>query len=134
MNKKLVLRFTAALTEQPIIYRLVKDYDLMVNILKADINPRKEGSLIMEMSGTAENFERGLAFLENLGVGVEPLSQTIVKNEALCTQCGACTVICPVGALEIDRKTMKVEFDNLKCIVCGLCVQYCPFKAMEVKF
>lgn len=134
VTRKLVLRYSAALSEQPIIYRLVKDYDLMVNIMKADINPQREGSLIMEMGGEDENFEKGLAFLENLGVVVEPLSQTVVRNEEKCSQCGACTVVCPVGALYLERPSMEVHFDNVKCVVCGMCVQYCPLKAMEVNF
>ncbi|NPV93529.1 MAG: 4Fe-4S binding protein [Firmicutes bacterium] len=134
MNKKIVLRFKATLSEQPIIYRLVKDYDLMVNILKADINPRREGSMVMELTGETENFENGVKYLEEVGVVVELLSQTVIKNHELCTDCGACTVICPVGALFLERPSMEVTFDNVKCVVCGLCVQYCPMKAMEVKF
>lgn len=132
MNKKIVLRFNVNLSEQPIIYRLVKDFDLMVNILKADINPRREGSMVMELGG--ENFEKGVQFLEEIGVVVEPLSQTVIKNEELCTNCGACTIICPVEALYLERPSMEVRFDDLKCVVCGLCVKYCPMKAMEVKF
>ena len=58
IKHKLVLRFPASLVEQPLIYRLVKDYDLMVNILRADINPRKEGRLVMEVSGREENTNR----------------------------------------------------------------------------
>jgi ferredoxin len=134
MNKKLVLRFSAVLSEQPIIYRLVKDFDLMINILKADINPRREGSLVMEITGEKENFERGIEYLEGVGVVVEPLSQTVIKNQERCTECGACTIVCPVGALYLERPSMEVCFDNTRCVVCGLCVQYCPLKAMEVRF
>ena len=49
IKHRLVLCFPATLVEQPLIYHLVKDYDLMVNILRADINPRKEGRLVLEI-------------------------------------------------------------------------------------
>jgi hypothetical protein len=37
--------------ERPIIYRLVKDYDLEFNILKASITPEQEGLLVLELKG-----------------------------------------------------------------------------------
>lgn len=134
INKKVVLKFSAELVEQPIIYRLIKNYDLMVNIIKGNINPRRQGSLIIELSGRPDNFSEGINFLEGLGVTVEPLSEMVVRNEDLCSQCGACTIVCPAGALYLQRPSMEVVFDSKKCLVCGSCVQYCPFKAMEVKW
>ena len=47
----LVLRFSEKVVDQPIIYRLVKDYDLEFNLLKATIYPRKEGIIVMELRG-----------------------------------------------------------------------------------
>ena len=46
---KFVLRFSSALVDQPVIYHLVKDYDLVINILKADINPHQEGYVVLEL-------------------------------------------------------------------------------------
>ena len=43
VKQKLVLRFPSTLVEEPVIYNLIKDFDLMVNILRADINPKKRG-------------------------------------------------------------------------------------------
>ena len=48
MKQKLVLRFPAAVVEQPFIYILAKEYNVVANILKANINPRKEGSMVVE--------------------------------------------------------------------------------------
>ena len=56
MKNKIVCYFSAAQSEQPIIYRLVKNYDLIVNILKADINPLKQGYLVMELEGSKEKY------------------------------------------------------------------------------
>jgi ferredoxin len=130
--KKVVLRFPAEVSDKPLIYYLVKDYNLMVNILKANINPHKQGTMIMELSG--DKFDAGIAFLESRGVNVQPLSEEIVRNEDRCISCGACTAICPSGALFVERPAMTVRFDGGKCVVCQLCTRACPIRAMEVKF
>jgi ferredoxin len=134
MKNRIVLYFSAAQSEQPIIYRLVKEYDLFVNILKANINPQKEGFLVMELTGDKKNYETGLQYLKNLGVGCEPLSETVVWNEELCIQCGACASFCPTEALSIERSSMEVSFDNSKCVICGMCLECCPTRAIVLHF
>jgi len=134
MKNKIVLYFGAAQSEQPIIYRLVKNYDLIVNILKADINPQKEGYLVAEIEGTPEGYQEGVDFVKSLGVIVEPLSETVVWKEEICIQCGACASFCPTEALAIDRETMEVSFDNSKCVVCGMCLECCPTRAIKLHF
>ncbi|MBM4445669.1 MAG: (Fe-S)-binding protein, partial [Chloroflexi bacterium] len=37
ISRRVVLHFPRTLVEQPIIYRLVRDYDLSFNILKASV-------------------------------------------------------------------------------------------------
>ena len=130
--KKIILRFSADTADQPIIYRLVKDYDLIINILKANVNPCKEGTMVLEITG--ENYEDGLAYLRNKGVKVQPLAEEVFRNEERCNSCGACTGICPTGALSLERPSMEVKFDSDKCVVCQLCVKICPYRAMEVRF
>ena len=134
MKNKLVCYFSAAQSEQPIIYRLVKNYDLIVNILKADINPQKEGFLVLELEGEKRSYDEGVAFVKSLGVAVEPLSETIVWQPSVCTQCGACASFCPTEALYIDRPSMEVSFDNSKCVVCGMCLDCCPTRAIKLHF
>ncbi len=133
-KSRIVCFFSEAQSEQPIIYRLVKDHDLIINILKADINPRKEGYLVVELAGKKKNYNAGIAFLKDVGVRVEPLSQTIVWQPEKCTQCGACTSFCPTNALQMDRSTMEVSFDNTKCVVCEMCLDCCPTRAVVVHF
>ncbi|MBN3038102.1 MAG: 4Fe-4S binding protein, partial [Candidatus Omnitrophica bacterium] len=55
-------------------------------------------------------------------------------HEDRCDHCTVCIPICPTGALSLDRKTMRVSFDNKKCIMCGLCIPVCPYNAMEILF
>ena len=49
--KRIVLRFGKDISDKPIIYYLVKDYDLRINILKANVNPNKEGTLVLSLAG-----------------------------------------------------------------------------------
>ena len=133
-TKKIVLHFPQNLVNQPIICRLVKDFDLEFNILKASVTPEKEGLLVLELSGEEKKYQEGLEFLQKIGLKIQLLSQDITRNEERCTHCGACVTICPTAALSFDTKTRKVNFDNSKCIACELCIKACPPRAMEVRF
>jgi len=131
IKQKIVLRYPPHVVEQPTIYHLIKDFDLMVNILRADINPKKEGRLMMELSGEELNYQRALEWLREQGLHVIGLEQQIIWREEKCTHCGACTVICPTEALAFNRPEMTVSFNEDKCIVCELCLRACPARAME---
>jgi ABC-type methionine transport system ATPase subunit len=58
VTKKIVLRFPKRLVDRPIIYRLVKDFDLEFNILKASITPEQEGLLVLELKGKQEEYDK----------------------------------------------------------------------------
>lgn len=134
VSKRIVLRFPKRLVERPIIYRLVKDYDLEFNILKASITPEQEGLLVLELKGNQREYDKGIDFLIKAGVKIQSLSQDVTRNEERCTSCGACITVCPTKAFSVDPKTRLVLFDNTKCIACGLCIPACPPRAMEVHF
>ncbi len=129
--KRIVLRFGADISDKPVIYRLVKDFNLVVNIVKANVNPRKEGTMVLEITG--EQWDQGLVYLRSQGVAVQDLTEEIIRNEEKCVMCGACTAICPTGALFLERPSMEVHFDGDHCIVCQLCLKVCPMRAMEVR-
>lgn len=132
--KKIFLRFDAKQVDKPIIYSLIKDYGLVPNILKAEINPHKEGYVVMELCGENENYAAGLEFLNSLGIVVDALNKKVVWLENQCIQCGVCTGLCPTGALNMNRPDMEVTFDGEKCIVCEMCLKSCPAKAVELHF
>jgi ferredoxin len=134
ISKRIVLHFPHRLVDQPIVYKLVKEFDLKFNILKAYVTPQEEGLMVLELSGKKESFDQGLVYLESCGVRIQPLSQDVRRNEGKCTDCGVCVPICPTAALVVDSQTRKVHFHNNKCIACELCVKICPTRAMEVHF
>ena len=134
MKKRIILRFKRNTIDKPIVYKLVKDYDLIFNILRANILPRAESMMVMEIEGTDENFNKGIEYLRGLNIDTEPIEQDINRDEEKCVHCGVCTSVCAPDALHIERKTMKVDFDYEKCVACELCIRVCPVNAMNVFF
>ena len=133
-SKRIVLHFPKKLIDQPIIYKLVKNYDLEFNILRAHVTPEEEGLLVLELRGPKANYDQAMQYLKEVGVKVQLLSKDVVRNDARCTHCGVCVPVCPTDALVIEAASRRVLFDNAKCIACELCVKVCPVRAMEVHF
>ncbi|MFQ6757477.1 MAG: 4Fe-4S dicluster domain-containing protein [Deltaproteobacteria bacterium] len=133
MNTRIyVLKFPKEVIDQPIISNLVKKYDLEFNILKATILLQQEGVMVLEFLGHKANVKKGIAYLNEMGVTVKSMAGNIHRDDEKCYQCGACTGVCPTGALSLHRPDMAVLFDEEKCTACGLCVSVCPARAMEV--
>ncbi|HUN56334.1 MAG TPA: NIL domain-containing protein [Smithella sp.] len=131
-SKKIVIRYTPEVVQQPVISELVKQYNLVFNILKARILPRREGVIVLELSGSKENFDSGIRYLKEMGLKVEPLSKSVSQTADKCVHCGACTAFCPTGALAFEENSTKIFFDPEKCNGCELCVSACPVRAMEI--
>lgn len=134
MKKRIILRFKRSTINKPIVYRLIKDFDLVFNILRANVSPKAESMLVMEIEGTDENFAKGIEYLKTWDIDMESIEQDINRDEERCVHCGLCTSVCAPEALDIDRETMRVRFDYEKCVACELCVKICPVKAMRVYF
>ena len=134
VSKRIVLHFPRRLVDRPIVYRLIKDYDLELNILKASVTPEEEGLLVLELKGKQEDYDKGIRYLTRAGVRIQSLSQNVIRNEERCTHCGACLTICPTDAFELEPLTRRVIFNNEKCLACALCIKACPPRAMELHF
>ncbi len=132
--KKVVLHFPKRMVDEPILFRLIKDYNLEFNILKASITPEAEGLMVVELKGEQTHYDLGVQYLINCGVKIQALSQDVTRNEDRCTSCGACVTVCPAGAFSSEPGTMVVRFNSKKCVACGLCIKACPPRAMELHF
>jgi L-aspartate semialdehyde sulfurtransferase ferredoxin len=130
-SKNVLLIFNKKIMYKPLIYRLARDFDIIFNVLEAKILPKLEGRLILELRGTDEAIGKSISYLSEEGVAVETLVDKIMRDEDRCIDCGACTSVCRVDALCIDRNTMEVVFDSEKCVACGMCKIACPVGAMS---
>ncbi len=132
-SKILILHFPKTEAQKPWVCQLATDYDLTFNILRAEVLPRKEGVLVLELAGERKNFKSGVDFLKAQGIEVKNAGKEVKRNKHKCTHCGACTAVCPTGALTVKRPEMTIDFDKEKCSVCELCVPACPSRAMGVR-
>ena len=135
ITRKLMLAFPTCECEKPIVYHLVRDYDLIINIFRAKVMPNEAGYLVLDVTGTQENIEKALEFVKTFDVTVNFTGKGLVWDEQLCTDCGNCLTHCPTDALYVpDRTTMKVVFDEKKCIECLACIPVCPYGACTSVF
>ena len=130
-----MLFFPTCECEKPIIYHLVKDYDLVVNVFRAKVTPDEEGYLVLDVTGTEEHIEQAMDFVREFNVMVNYTGKGVVWDEASCTHCGHCLTHCPTQALHIaDPVSRRVAFDGERCIECMACMRVCPFGACSSAF
>ena len=134
MRCRFTIKFPPESSKIPLTYHLIKDYDFMVNILRATNSGEQEGRLLMEVEAEPDKLEQGLAFLKSHNVTIIPLNQQITVDQDRCIHCGACTAVCLSGALSLDRDNWQLVFDSEKCVMCGLCVPACPLRLIRAEF
>lgn len=71
------LTFPAHLIQEPILYRLVKDFDIVINIRRADVKA-DYGWVALEMEAAEDTLDRGVAWLKQRGVQVDPIERDVV--------------------------------------------------------
>ena len=57
---------------EPIIYNLGQQYNLVTNILRANISEDK-GWIVLELDGKEDDIEQGIAWVTSKGVRVDPV-------------------------------------------------------------
>ena len=130
MKEMVLVNFPKEESGHAVIYRLVKDHDLMVNILRASIDYDAEGFMLMELEGSQDQFNSGMAYLTENHVSVTVAEAGIRIDRDRCLNCGACTAVCSVDALKLDAQA-ELAFDKNLCLDCRLCVTACPARAIE---
>jgi ferredoxin len=128
VTQKLMFFFPRCECEKPIIYHLVKDHNLVVNVFRAKVTPEEEGYLVLDVTGTEEDIEKAKAYVKTFNVTINTTGKGLTWDATRCVHCTQCVAHCPTHALHIqDRKTMKVDFEEEKCIECLACVRVCAF-------
>ena len=130
MGYNIHLRFPENISTEPIVCNLTRKFDLDFNISKAQISSGREGYLILELLCSKEQANQAKKYLEEQGIHVSDLAQSIIRDEKICIECGACTAICPTAALYMD-KNRHLAFDVDKCVVCTRCIKLGPVNAIK---
>jgi L-aspartate semialdehyde sulfurtransferase ferredoxin len=71
------LTFPAELVQKPVVYHLVKDFDLVPNIRRADVKA-DHGWMVLELEGSQDRLEEGVDWLRKQGVTVDPIERDVV--------------------------------------------------------
>ncbi|NTU88716.1 MAG: 4Fe-4S binding protein [Actinobacteria bacterium] len=133
MRKRYKLTFPPAISREPIVYHLVKDFDLMPNILRSQIQPGCEGVMLLELTGTADKLVAAEQYLRDQKMVISPAAADIEHNDDLCVDCGLCASVCRQGALSLDALGALVINRDL-CVLCEVCVSTCPRRAIKLVF
>lgn len=72
-KRQVMLTFPEELFREPIIYNLGQQFNLVTNILRADLTEDR-GWVVLELDGKEEDIETGTAWVISKGVRVEPIS------------------------------------------------------------
>jgi len=75
-NVRVKLTFPEHLVKQPIIARLVREFDVMPNIRRASVEEHM-GWIVCELGGDSTAVEKAVAWLNDLGVGVDALGDVV---------------------------------------------------------
>ena len=77
-RRRLKLIFGPSLVKEPVIYQVGRKFEIVTNIRRADVT-RDQGWVLLEVSGEAEELDRGVEYLESMGVKVEPAEGDLVE-------------------------------------------------------
>ena len=76
-KSRLWLMFPTRLITRPVVYELGHKFQVVTNIRQASVTP-EVGIVSLELEGDREEIKKAIAWLEELGVKVEPVEiQTI---------------------------------------------------------
>ena len=78
IRERYYLSYPRALIKEPILYHLVKKFDLVFNIRGASVSD-EIGLVAVEFEGTSEQIERGLEWLRQSGVTVERIEKNVIE-------------------------------------------------------
>lgn len=78
IRERYYLSYPRALIKEPILYHLVKKFDLLFNIRGASVS-EEMGLVAVELEGNSDQIERALAWLRQTGVTVEPIEKNVIE-------------------------------------------------------
>ena len=70
------LTFPEDLIREPVIARMVREFDVLPNIRRANVE-EKVGWIVCELDGSPDAIERAIAWLRELGVQVDQLGDVV---------------------------------------------------------
>lgn len=77
-TRKVMLKYPEPLIKEPVLFRMAREFDVMPNIRRARVTDTV-GEIFLELEGATENLQRGIQYLRDVGVDVQPVEGDIVE-------------------------------------------------------
>ena len=78
-SERLFVSFPEALVDRPMIYEVVKQFDVVPNIRRANVEAHS-GWVILELTGEAPALEGAIQYLEGVGCTVNRMEGDILEG------------------------------------------------------
>lgn len=78
-KKKVHLIFPQRLIKEPVLYSMALKYQVVPNVRRAKVT-ETVGEMVLELDGTKENLEKGIQYLIQQGVKVEPVVGDVLES------------------------------------------------------
>jgi hypothetical protein len=78
-KQRMKFTFKEGLIREPLIWRLGREFEIVTNIRRADVTDDR-GWVVLELEGELEEIERGLQWMQEMGVRVDPVPGDIVEG------------------------------------------------------
>ncbi len=79
-QRRVQFTFIGEQVKEPVIYRLGKDFPVITNIRRAQVEG-DSGWVVLELEGDAESIEAGLNWVRSQGVEVTPVDGDVLAGD-----------------------------------------------------
>ena len=78
-KQRIKFTFIGDLVKEPIIYNLGRDFKIVTNIRRADVQ-EDMGWVVLELEGEDDEIQRGLKWVGSTGVRIDPVSGDVIEG------------------------------------------------------
>ncbi len=78
-KQRVKFTFLGDLVKEPIIYNLGRDFKIVTNIRRADVQ-EDMGWVVLELEGEEDEIQRGLNWVGSTGVRIDPVSGDVIDG------------------------------------------------------
>ena len=78
-KQRVKFTFIGDLVKEPIIYNLGRDFKIVTNIRRADVQ-EDMGWVVLELDGEDDEIQRGLKWVGGTGVRIDPVSGDVIEG------------------------------------------------------
>ena len=78
-KQRVKFTFIGDLVKEPIIYNLGRDFKIVTNIRRADVQ-EDMGWVVLELEGEDDEIQRGLNWVGGTGVRIDPVSGDVIEG------------------------------------------------------